>query len=293
MAKINVKKLYLSKITEDSAGNESFDIPEYVPGVQQVDHKQTINTAKNYEEGVLVEQDSTYDSTETTINLGHLSNAQYAKYLGHHVAAEGGVYALADDIAPYVALLYQYEKSNHKMGYKVYYKGKLTEPDESTKQKEGKVDYQNYPVTATFQPLNLNGMVKYTVEEDDPNCPAEIATLFFANVIIPGGDNVAPTATTVPLDGAAAVAVGANVVFTFDKAMDANTINGSNIFLMKADGTMVASAITLDDTKKIATIDPAANFTAGDYVAICTTNVKSSYGVKLANAIAVNFTVTA
>ena len=187
MAKINIDKLYLATITKDElgTGNLTFGIPEYIPGIQQLNAKFKTDTAKLYEEGVLYEQDTCLTDIEISFDLGHFSNAQYAKYLGHHIATEGGVYALEDDKAPYVAMLYEYTKTGGVKGYKIFYKGQLTEPDDQTKQKEGKINYQNTTVTSTFQPLKNNGMTTYCVEEDDADCPADIATKFIASVIIP------------------------------------------------------------------------------------------------------------
>lgn len=187
MAKINIDKLYLAIITKDEigTGNLTFATPEYVPGIQQISAKYKIDTAKLYEEGVLSEQDSTLTDIGISFDLGHFSNAQYAKYLGHHVAAEGGVYALDDDKAPNIAVLTEYTKAGGIKGYKIYYKGQLTEPDDIVKQKAGKIDYQSSTVTATFQPLKNNGMTTYCVEADDEDCPIDIATKFITAVIIP------------------------------------------------------------------------------------------------------------
>jgi phage major tail protein, phi13 family len=293
MALVNIDKLYLAIIDKDEVGygNLIFQTPEYIPGIQQFGAKLKVDTGILYEEGKLTEQNSVITSIDVTIDLGHLSNTQYAKYLGHTVATEGGIYASVDDAAPYVALLYEYTKSNNKKGWKIYYKGQLTEPDESVKQQEGKINYQNHSVTATFQQLNNNGMWKYTVEEDDPNCPADIANTFFTSVIVPGSDTTAPTATTVPLDGVTGVVANSGVIFTFSKPMSLLSIDDSTIFLIKADGTPVTSTLSMDDTKKIVTLKPTTDLLTGSYVAICTKNVKSVSNIALATNVVVNFTV--
>lgn len=189
MSLINIKRLFLAVLTKDikgtGTGNLTFATPEYIPGIQKIDVKLKTDTAKNFEEGVLTDQDTTLTDIEIDFDLGHLSNAQYAKYLGHTVATEGGVFSKDGDVAPYIAILIEYEKNEGILGYKVLYKGRLTEPDFSVKQKEGKIDYQNHTVTATFQPLNNNGLWQYCVEQDDPDCPENISTAFFESVIIP------------------------------------------------------------------------------------------------------------
>lgn len=293
MALVNIDKLYFAKMLKDEIGkgNLIFDIPEYIPGIQQFGAKIKTNTGKLYEEGILTDQDTTLEDIELSFDLGHIDNITYAKYLGHHVAAAGGVYALEDDKAPYIAVLIEYTKNGGIKGYKVYYKGQLTEPDDAIKQKEGKIDYQNHSVSSTFQPLKNNGMWKYTVEENDPNCPDNIGSLFFANVIIPTEDTASPKVTSVPADGATGVAATVDIVLTSDKAMAAGTINTDNILLMKSDGTMVASTLSIDDTKKIVTLKPNTDLAAGSYICICNKNVKSVGNVPMESNLVVNFSV--
>ncbi len=291
MAKVNIDKLYMALITQDDLLGLVFAAPEYIPGVRQLDAKPKTNQDKLYAEGGIWEQENSLEETAIDMDLAELSNAQYAKYVGHNVAAVGGAYSTKDDRAPYIAILYQATKSNGKKAYRVYYKGKLAEPDETAKTKEGKTDYQTHKVTATFQHLKNNGMDLYKVDEDDANCPADIATAFFASVIIPTADTTVPTVTSVPLDAATGVAVSANVVFTFSIAIQPVTITNSNVFLMKADGTLVAASLTVDATNKIVTLNPTVDLAVGAYIAICTKSVKSAAGIPLAANTIVNFTV--
>lgn len=189
ISKVNIKKLYLALLTIDEVGNSLtnliFETPEYIPGVRQIDAKSKTNSDKLYAEGVIWEQETTLEEITIDIDLADLSNAAYAKYLGHNMATEGGAYTTSDDKAPYLAVLFEAEKGNGEKAYRVYYKGKLTEPDESAKGKEGKTDYQTHKVQATFQTLKNNGMGVYKVDADDANCPVAIATSFFAKVNVP------------------------------------------------------------------------------------------------------------
>lgn len=294
MALVNVDKLYLAVIDKDEVGvgNLAYQTPEYIPGVQQFQAKLKTDTGTLYEEGILTDQDSIISEINISLDLGHLVNSQYAKYLGHHVDTNGGVYATDGDKAPYVAILYEYTKSGSGVkGFKVYYKGQLVEPDDAVKQKEGKVDYQNHTVEATFQPLKNNGLWKYTIEEDDPGCPEDIKNTFFNNVIIPNSDTAIPAITTVPINGATGVAAGSAIVFTSDKVLSSFSVNDNNILLFKSDGTQVDCNLTLDATAKIITLKPKTVLAAGNYTAIMTKGVKSTTNVQITSSIAVNFTV--
>ena len=139
------------------------------------------------------DQTTTLEDIEVTVNVADLTNAQSADLLGQTIATEGGTFASSDDIAPYIALLYVANKSNGKKRYGILYKGKMELPDDSSKGQEGKVDYQTPEMKATFQPLQNNGMWKYNVDEDDPNCPSDIETKFFESVIVPTKKVTTPT----------------------------------------------------------------------------------------------------
>ena len=187
MSLVNVDRLFLAPITKDETGVEGlvFGVPEYIPSIQQFDAKVKSSDGKLYAEGKLWEQSSTLEDVAISLDLADLTNSQYAKYLGHKTATEGGVISHIDDVAPYVALLVEATKFGGKKVYKVFYKGMLAEPDDSVKGREGKTDHQNRKVTATFQALKNNGMWKYSVDEDDTGAPKDLATSFFTKVIIP------------------------------------------------------------------------------------------------------------
>ena len=181
--------MFFALLTADEVGdvltNLIFETPEYIPGIRQIDAKNKTNSDKLYAEGVIWAQETTVEETTIDIDIADLANSAYAKYLGHKMATEGGSYTTTDDKAPYLAILFEAEKGNGAMAYRVYYKGKLTEPDEGAKTKEGKTDYQTHKAQATFQSLKNNGMGVYKVDSDDADCPAGIADTFFTEVFIP------------------------------------------------------------------------------------------------------------
>lgn len=196
MAIIGLEKLFYAKITQDDAKEIKFDIPSYLAGIKEIKIAPKSNTEKLYAENKLWDQATTLQDVDVTVNLADLTSGQSADLLGQTVAAEGGVYASDSDIAPYIALLYVANKANGKKRYGILYKGKMELPDDSAKGQEGKTDFQTPEMKATFQPLQNNGMWKYTIDEDDPNCPADIETKFFASVIVPTKKATIPASTT-------------------------------------------------------------------------------------------------
>lgn len=194
MAIIGLEKLYYSKITKDDSTGLTFGTPIYLPGVKEIKISPKVNTEKLYAENQLWEQATSLDSVELSVNIADLTNAQSADLLGQTVATEGGTFASDSDIAPYIALLYVANKSNGKKRYGILYKGKMELPDDTAKGAEGKTDFQTPEMKATFQPLQNNGMWKYQVDEDDPNCPSDITTKFFEGVIVPTKKTATQTA---------------------------------------------------------------------------------------------------
>jgi len=302
MPATGITKCYIAKQVLDIVGSINYDTPKYYQNIQELDIKPKQNTDNAYAENRMIDQETLFDSAAITANWYDLTVQQRAEILGQNLSAEGGTYAALGDIAPYVAVLYKSPLTGGQGNrYGVIYKGQFTLPDDTMKGLEGKPDLGQTPkLTGNFQSTN------YVVKVADPNSgnmiekhiweyhidtTEDLDSEWFANVYIPGADIIAPTVTTLPLDAAIGVLTSANLTFTFNKAMSLNTINDSNILLMKADGTPIETVLSLDSTGKIATLNPTSDLATGSYIAICTKNVKSIFGIAVASATIVNFTV--
>ncbi len=185
MPKVGLEKLYIALLTKDDETALTYEKPEYYPGVREIAVKPTTQTEKLYAENKIWEQDTALDEIQVSIERADLSNKEEAKLLGHAIAEEGGIIANETDVAPYVALLYKANKSNKQARYQVLYKGKFTLPEENSKTKEGKAEFQTPQISGTFQSTINNGNWKYQVDTDDPDCPPGIDTTFFEEVIKP------------------------------------------------------------------------------------------------------------
>ncbi|MDF2800229.1 MAG: hypothetical protein K0S61_132 [Anaerocolumna sp.] len=101
--------------------------------------------------------------------------------------------------------------------------------------------------------------------------PDEIASIFAT---------AAPTAlamsTIVPADAATAIAVGANIVITFN-----NKILEESIIVSSAAGVIIPASKTWDATGKILTIDPTANLTAATTYLVALVGVADIYSQTL------------
>ena len=159
------------------------------------------------------------------------------------------IYNEADD-APYVAIGYEREKANGKSRFIWLYKTMFKEVDEEGKTKEDKMEFQTPKLSGTAI-ANKNGDWKKVADED---VKGSAITDFLATVPISEPyDSVAPTVTTVPLDAATGVAVGASVVYTFSKAINPADVTDGNFFLLKS-GANVACGLTLGTSNTVVTI---------------------------------------
>lgn len=107
-------------------------------------------------------------------------------------------------------------------------------------------------------------------------------------------DTTAPTVACVPADAAIDVAVDANIVWTFSEAIQAPLVTAANFIVMKADGSAVAGALSINAARTVVTFNPTSNLANNtDYVAIVSKNVKDVVGNALAANSVVNFKTVA
>jgi phi13 family phage major tail protein len=285
-----IEKCYIAIQTADSSVALTYGTPAYYEGVKELGIVPAQNISKLYGENKLWAQETAFDEAAVSLSLTSLTSAQRAALLGQSTATAGGTYAKSTDSAPYVALLYKANIHGGGVRYGVLYKGKFGLPEDTMRGKEASIEFQTPVIAGAFQPTINNDMWEYHVDSTDPNYAITEDADWFGAVVVPTADAVAPTVTCVPADAASSVAVTADVVFTFSKAMDVSTLTSSNLIVMEDDGTIIAGAITYDSTLKVVTFNPTSNFDAGtNYVAIATKGCKSVTGVALAAHNVFNF----
>lgn len=86
-----------------------------------------------------------------------------------------------------------------------------------------------------------------------------------------------------PADAAVGVAITANFVWTFNEALDPNTVNTSNFMLFETDGANVVGVVTYNQSTFEVTFNPGSDLTASTaHDAIVSTGVKDVAGNALA-----------
>jgi hypothetical protein len=130
------------------------------------------------------------------------------------------------------------------------------------------VDADQYVHNVTSTKQNLNSAARGTASSGllllaDVNATSRYWHFYDSSSGGGGGsDTTAPTVTdTSPDDGAAGVAVTADVTATFSEAMDPSTV-GPGTFTLETGTTAVTATVTLDSTGKVAALNPGADLAA-------------------------------
>lgn len=284
-ASIGVENLVYALLTEESI--PTYGTVKSMAPLINVKVSPKVNSESLYADNRKVEIVSSLGDIDVEIEQQDLPLEVQADILGHDLDETNGVLTYhSDDIAPYLAIGFKIKKANGKYRYVWLLKGKFEEYEEEANTTEDKAKFTTPKLKGAFMP-RTDGNWKFTADEDSGTVPAA----FLSAVYSPTIDLVAPTATTVPIDGATGVLGTANIVFTFDKAIQPSCVTAANFLLMKADGATVTVALNISTSNTVVTLDPAAIMEAGSYIALATTNVMNAAGVPLTGNCVVNFTV--
>ena len=163
------------------------------------------------------------------------------------------------------------------------------EPDEDFETKKEKSTPQTDKISGTGIQRISDGIRKRIADANSATWIPATGTDWFttADVVV---DAVAPTLTIVPLNAAVGVAVGAVVVWTFNKAILPNCVNAANFILAKI-GVNIAGTLSINVANTIVTFTPTAQLSVGVHTAIATVGVKSASNIPLAAPSVTTFTV--
>ena len=284
--RIGVENLVYAKMTSEGV----YSAPVSIAPAIKVGIKTKVDSSKLFGDDTTQEITSTVSELGLDLEVTSLNLAVLADLLGHTFDVVNGVITHSNsDVAPYVAVGFKSVKSNGKYRYIWLLKGKFEEGSEDFETKEEKIKYQTPKISGTFV-CRSDGNFRFTADEDE----GAVTSTFLSAVYSPTVDLVAPTYTTSPVDGASGSSKSANIVITFNKAMDTTTINSSTLFLLKdTDASAVVLTVTWDTDKKVATCAHAALTGETLYDLVLTTGIKSKDGVGIAANTIVSFTTAA
>lgn len=171
----NIRKMYISVITAETAGVPTYGPMKYIPGLREITVTPSNEQGDFYAEGTLFETESAFSKCDVSINVSDLTPADYKTLTGAVAATTGGYIDNANDEAPYVALHYEKVLSGGIVEYATLFKGKFSKPEDQATTAEGSPNYQPKTLAGTFMAIG-NGDWRYVIRDNDtlfPETPAE------------------------------------------------------------------------------------------------------------------------
>lgn len=282
-----IKTVHYSKITFNPDGSINYGPVKALPGATEISLDAKGDMTEFYADDMLY-----YSASNNQGYDGKLSLANITEEFGIDILEEtkdvddAVITENATAQGSKFALMFEFDGDAKAIRHVMYYcSASRPSLKSTTKSDKGDPNKAELDFKATARPGDYKVKTKTTT-----TTPANVYNNWYNSVY-----NKATTPLTVtvnPLDAATGVLVSANVVWTFDKAINDSDVNSDNFFVMDSvAATEVAGTLTLDDTKKIVTFNPTTDLsTTIGYIATVTKGVKATDGSTLASKNIVNFT---
>jgi phi13 family phage major tail protein len=290
---IGLADLHYALLVTDPApgGVATYETPVRIPGVISA------NVNPNSSNGTLFADNGPYETASSIgeisleLNVADLPMEVQAVLFGHSIVG-GVMLRKSTDIPPWVAIGFRSLKSDGTWRYTWLDKGKFSLPEQSNQTKGDSVEFQTPTTSGSFVKRDCDDEWERHIDEDYVDYAPIMGSEWFNSPYGGALDLATPTVSVVPANSAVAVAVGANIVWTFNKAIALSTATLSNFGLVKdADGAAVAGSLSINAARTIVTFDPTAALTAATaYRAFVTAGVKSVAGVPIAGTSMTKFT---
>ncbi len=287
---IGVRNLHVAIMNNSEIDEKDYAEPVKLAKAINLKVTPKVNSATLYADDGPSETASSLGEIDVEVEVDKLISDRQTLILGNKKDENGVLISSADDLPPYLALGFQVPTTS---GFKFswLFKGKFEPISEEYKTQGDKVDFQTPKAKATFIKRACDNRWKASVSNGDKGVPQSVFDNWFNAVYDGVVDLSALTVTPTPADKATGVAGTIDVKFTFNKPIKSDTINAMSVFLMKGDGSTVATTVSVDTTSKIVTLHPTAALAAGTYLTVCTTAIKDISNLSLLQNSITTFTV--
>lgn len=297
---VGIDEVHVALVTQDDADGYAAGTPVVFAPAINISAEPSTSLETQYADNKPFDVMTGEGETKITLDVTNIPLSILATYLGKQFdAASGRIFdAGGEAVPPDAAFSFRSMKSNGSYRYFQYLKGKFSLPKDEAATKTDSMDPKPsqivYTAVNTLYKFDLGDggdakSVKRIVGDEDVT--NFIATGWFSQVQTPvttAPDALALSSST-PVDEAVGVSVSADQTLTFNNALVDAAVNGVNLIKM-TDGSIVATSVSLNATKKIITINPTLNLTAstGYTISYAVTDI---YGQTLNGT--VNFTTAA
>lgn len=292
-SRIGVEYMTFAKmLTDVDGGSSTYDTPwQLGKKLVKVGIKGKPTSEMQYADDVTVAVYTDDGDITLAIDITDLTEDEKALLLGQTVSS--GIRTPAPtDIKPYWSVSFKSKKRNGNYKFYKFLKVIFEEPDETLETKKDKIAAQEDAITGNGIQRISDGLRKRIADQDSASYVAGTGSGWFTSGDI-SPDVAAPTVTVVPADGAIGQAVTVDIVWTFNEAIQSLYATNSYFMVVKADGTNVAGAITINAANTIVTFNPTASLDGGStYIATASSAIKDVSGNALANPSVTNFATT-
>lgn len=284
-----LKNAHYATFTVNPDDTITYDTPKPLPGSVELSLEPRGEMTEFYADDMLYYSASNNQGYEGTFSLAVIPESFAVDVLEEEKHATDMVLTeKATAKGKPFALIFEFD-GDVKATRHVLYNCTANRPTVTGATKTDSVEVQPNELTFVASPRSTDGAVKTKTTE---NTPAAVYDAWYSTVYNTVPDTTPPTVTVSPTDGATAVAVDSNIVWTFSEAIRDEDVNDGNFYVMQAsDGTLVAGTLSIDATKEIVTFDPTSNLTAlTEYIAVASKNVRDLAGNQMTANSVTNFT---
>ncbi|MVB11180.1 Bacterial Ig-like domain protein [Caprobacter fermentans] len=287
---VGVDEVHAAIVKEDSEAAYRAETPEYLAPAAEVSSEVSTNNKTTYYDNVPGFNYNTEGVTTITLTLSGVPAKMAAKYLGkHYDESTGRVLDTGLLNPPDTALSFRFNKGADDYRYYQYLKGNFTGGTEDAESKSDDVSEHTYEMTYTAivtthkWPIDnkKKGIKRIFGDTDDAAFTADDS--WFEQVQTP---DTAPKPAelqmtdSIPADNATGVAADSDITLTMN-----NPISSITATLLDANLASVNITASLDPTKKIITIHPAAVLTAATAYSLVAGEIKDVYGHSIKNTV--------
>lgn len=154
MATIGLDKLYYSKITEDTDGNETYGTPTVLAKAMTADLSVELNEATLYADDGAAEIVKEFKSGTLSLGIDDIGSAVASDLTGSTIDSNGVIVSASEDGGDPVAVGFRAKKSNGKYRYYWLYKVKFGIPATNLATKGDSITFSTPTIEGTIMRRN-------------------------------------------------------------------------------------------------------------------------------------------
>lgn len=176
---VGLKDIYYAKMIKDDAEGATYETPVKLGHAISVDLTHNTASATQYGDNMAVATVTKLNDVSITIDTTDIPIKDKAILLGQTFdSVTGANTGKGDDAPPYVAILFEANKSTGGSIFRKYYKGKFAPANQKINTQTDSIEFQTTPMEGTFIARDFDGKFFYEIDTDVGD-NASIASAWF------------------------------------------------------------------------------------------------------------------